>query len=168
MFTFFSTLCQLCPRRTKEAGFLLQGDRRGDDVSVSANLRPVWGQWTNQRLSLSLAPDKCVEWLMVSLSSPRSEAGSPHSIRHRQVTSYSDIGDKRGIFLPVLSLPCSGDKCIARNIVTNILWELIQKLWIKLIFCQFHTFYGLFIQIICFSLFPPSFYDLDAFYRYVC
>ena len=48
MFIFFSTLCKLCTRRTKEAEFLLQGDRRGDVVSVSANQRPVSGQWTNK------------------------------------------------------------------------------------------------------------------------
>ena len=112
---------------------------------------------------------------MVSLSSPRSEAGSPHSIGHRQVTSYSDIGDKRGIFLPVLSLPCLRrqmfcqlqEYCYKHFKPSVKILEVTEKLYPGISnLAGLHTFYGLFTQIICFSLFPPSFYDSNAFSRY--
>ena len=116
---------------------------------------------------------------MVSLSSPRSEAGSPHSIRHRQVTSYSDIGDKRGIFLPVLfSLPCLRrqmfcqlqEYCYKHFKPSVKILEVTEKLYPGFSNqAGLHTFYSLFTEIICVSLFPPSFYysnDSNAFSRY--
>ena len=56
MILFFSTLCPLCLRRTKEAEFLLQGDKEVSQEPASANGRPGSGQRANQSTGLSPRP----------------------------------------------------------------------------------------------------------------
>ena len=179
MFIFFSTLCKLCTRRTKEAEFLLQGDRRGDVVSVSANQRPVSGQWTNKPIRGRACP--------LPLTSVWSDSWChyhPPGLRrgHRtaldtgklQVTLTS--GTKGEYFYPTsLSLPClrrqmfcqQQEYCYKHFKPSVKICEGTEKLYPRFSNqAGLHIFYSLFTQIICFSLFPPSFYDSNTFSRY--